>query len=399
MQLRVYDKNHIGIKGEISLNKCVLIPDSFKGTMSSIEICRIMKDKIVNFFPACEVVEIPVADGGEGTVDCFLSAIGGQKIFVKVCNPYFEEIETFYALIDGGKTAIIEMASCAGLPLVEHRKDPAVTTTYGVGQLIADAVNRGCDKIILGLGGSCTNDGGTGMASALGVKFFDKDNKKFIPVGSTLNRVEKIDISSFIAKGKGIEIIAMCDVDNPLCGDNGAARVFGPQKGADEELVQLLDANLKHLAEVIWRDLHMDIENILGAGAAGGMGAGMVAFINGELRKGIDIVLDIVNFDRLIEGADLIFTGEGKIDEQSLRGKVVVGVGSRAKIYHIPVIAVVGDIGNGIESIYDHGICSIISINSLAIPFDEAKLRSKQDLAFTFENIIRLLKVTRCGTY
>ncbi|SHN68603.1 glycerate kinase [Desulfovibrio litoralis] len=373
------------------MRKVILIPDSFKGTMSSCEICSIMEQAIHRHLPGVKVVSIPVADGGEGSVDCFLSAVGGIKQNVKVKDPYFKEIDSFYGLLPDG-TAIVEMAACAGLPLVENNKSATKTTTYGVGQLIAHAAQAGCKRIIIGLGGSATNDGGTGAAAALGVKFKNSKGESFVPVGGTLKDIVHIDVSGLLPKLKEIELVAMCDIDNPLCGIHGAAHVFGPQKGADPETVKLLDAGLLNLAKVVKVDLGKDICDLAGAGAAGGMGGGMVAFLGAKLQMGIETILDTVGFDELLKDADLVFSGEGKIDFQSLRGKVVIGVARRTKKAGVPLIAVVGDIGDNIEAAYNEGISGIFSINRVAVPFDESKNRSKDDLRLTIDNIIRFIQ-------
>jgi len=302
------------------MKKVVLIPDSFKGTLSSAKICEIIGGRVEEHFPGCEVVSIPVADGGEGSVDCFLTALGGEKVHLTVKNPYFEDMESFYGIIDEGRTAVIEMAACAGLPLVEDRRDPRKTTTYGVGQLILDAANRGVSKIVVGLGGSSTNDGGCGAAAAIGVNFYNEKGEKFIPTGGTTHEIARIDLSEKTTALDGIEIVTMCDIDNPMYGKTGAAHVFGPQKGADPEMVLFLDEGIKHLAEVINKDLGMDLSTVPGTGAAGAMGAGMIAFFGSKLQMGIETVLDTVNFSEVIEGADAIFTGEGKIDFQSRQG-------------------------------------------------------------------------------
>lgn len=375
---------------DIKMKKIVLAPDSFKGTMSSIKICDIMEAEIKKFYPDAEVIKIPVADGGEGTVDAFLEAVGGEKIHVMVKGPYFETMDSFYGILADGKTAVFEMAAAAGLPLVENRKNPFLTTTYGVGELIRHAVESGCRNLIIGLGGSCTNDGGAGMAAALGVKFICKDGEEFIPTGGTLSRVDRIDTSE-IMDLSGVTITVMCDVNNPLCGENGASKVFGPQKGADAAMTELLDRNLRHFAEIIKVHLNKDITDMPGAGAAGGMGAGTAAFLDAELKRGIDVVLDTAGFDSLLEGTDLVFTGEGKIDSQSLSGKVICGVASRAKKHNVPVIAVVGDIGDDTEEIYSLGITAVMSINRVAVPFEIARHRSEKDLALTMNTIMRLL--------
>jgi glycerate kinase len=372
------------------LNKAVLIPDSFKGTLSSIEICTIISDKIYKHFPHCHVVSIPVADGGEGSVDCFLSALGGEKIVETVSSPYFEDMESFYGLIDD--TAVIEMAACAGLPLVEDRKNPSLTTTYGVGQLIMSAAKKGCKKIIVGLGGSSTNDGGCGAAAAVGVKFYDKKGNEFIPVGKTLIDIDRIDLSHKAKELDNIEIITMCDIDNPMYGTTGAAYIFGPQKGADEKMILELDKGLKNLCDVIERETGKDLKDVPGSGAAGAMGAGMIAFFNSVLQMGIETVLDTVKFDEIIEDADMIFTGEGRIDSQSLRGKVVIGVGKRAKNKNIPVTVIAGGAANNIDDAYDMGVTSIFTINRLPEDFEISRHKSKENLEATIDNILRLIK-------
>jgi glycerate 2-kinase len=373
--------------------KFLLIPDSFKGSMDSASICDIMRERILAFYPDAEVISIPVADGGEGSVDAFLAASKGKKISLRVTNPFFQPVDAFYGIVNDS-TAIIEMAACAGLPLASDHLDPCTATTYGVGELIAHAVKSGCKKIIVGLGGSCTNDAGTGMAAALGVKFYNRRNKEFVPTGSTLKDVCSIDCNGLHAKLMGTEIVAMCDIDNPLYGPTGAAYVFAPQKGADEATVAVLDNGLKHIADIISSDLRLDVASLPGAGAAGGMGAGMKAFLGAQLQPGINTVLDTVHFDDLLRNADMVFTGEGRLDTQSLRGKVVIGVAGRAKKANVPVIAVVGDIGNNIEEAYDMGVTTVFSINRVAVPFKESKLRSRSDLSLTMDDILRLLKRT-----
>ena len=375
------------------MKKVILIPDSFKGTMDSATICGIMEKQIRTHYPEAETVSIPVADGGEGSVDAFLTAVGGVKKTLTVTGPFFDSVKSFYGMIDNN-TAVIEMAACAGLPLAGDHLDPAAATTYGVGELILDAIKSGCKKIIIGLGGSCTNDAGTGMAAALGVKFYDEENREFIPTGGTLSKVRYINSESVSEKVSGIVFTAMCDIDNPLYGPAGAAYVFSPQKGADATMVAELDKGLQSIAHIIRKDLGKEVSNIPGSGAAGGLGAGLAAFLNATLQPGIDIVLDTVHFDDLLKEADMIFTGEGKMDTQSLRGKVVIGVAHRAKAAGVPVIAVVGDIGDNIETAYDMGVTSIFSINRVAVPFKEAKMRSQNDLALTVDDIVRLLKRT-----
>lgn len=374
------------------MKKVVLIPDSFKGTLSSTQICEIIESKVKKHFPECQVISIPVADGGEGSVDCFLTALGGERINLTVKNPYFEDMESFYGIIDEGNTAVIEMAACAGLPLVEDRKDPLKTTTYGVGQLILDAAGRGVKKIIVGLGGSSTNDCGCGAAAAIGVKFTNHKGEIFVPTGGTNHEISSIDISGKAEILKGIEVVTMCDIDNPMYGPTGAAHVFGPQKGADAETVLFLDKGIKNVSEVIKKDLKVDLSEIPGSGAAGAMGAGMIAFFGSKLQMGIETVLDTVNFSDVISGADMIFTGEGKIDFQSLRGKVVIGVAKRAKLQNVPVTVIAGGADNGIDEAYDFGVTSIFSINRLPEAFETSRYKSVENITFAVDNILRLIK-------
>lgn len=374
------------------MKKIILIPDSFKGTMSSHEICETLKSTILTHCPKAEVISIPVADGGEGSVDCFLSAVGGEKISVKVKGPLFDDMRSFYGFIDGGKTAVIEMASCAGLPLVEGRKDPLSTTTYGVGLLIAHAKANGAQRIIVGLGGSCTNDGACGAAAACGVKFLDKGDRAFVPTGGTLKNIAHIDISEAQKNISDIEMIAMCDIDNPMYGPTGAAYIFGPQKGATRDMVVELDDGLKHLSDVIRSDLGLDLSLTPGAGAAGAMGAGMMAFFGAKLQMGIETVLDTTKFDRLARDADMIITGEGKIDGQSLRGKVVIGVARRAKRLDVPVIAIVGGADYDVAPAYDEGVTAIFTINRLPQELSVLRAHSRENLAFVADNIMRTIK-------
>lgn len=374
------------------MNKIILVPDSFKGTMDSMEICTIMREQILRYYPGADIRSIPVADGGEGSVDCFLQAACGNKITANVNNPFFEDMQSFYGLIDNGETAVVEMAACAGLPLIEDRKGPMKATTYGVGELILDAAGKSAKKIIVGLGGSATNDGGCGAACAAGVKFYNGSGESFIPTGGTLGEISRIDMSGREKALDNIEIIAMCDIDNPMYGPTGASHIFGPQKGATPKLVELLDEGIKHLSEIIKRDAGMDLSNIPGTGAAGAMGAGMIAFFGAKLQMGIETVLDTVRFDDELSGADMVLTGEGKIDGQSLRGKVVIGVARRAKRANVPVVAVVGDIGDDVEPAYAEGVSSIISINRVAVDFSKARHRSKSDMALTIDNLMRFCK-------
>ena len=377
------------------MEKILLVPDSFKGTLSSRQVCQVMAGQLRRFFPQAQVKSIPVADGGEGSVEAFLAAAGGERRTRTVTGPFGEPVEAFYGVLGDGRTAVIEMAACAGLPLAEGRLNPERATTYGVGELLLAAKEAGCTKAILGLGGSCTNDGGVGAAAALGAKFTRADGTAFVPTGGTLGEIAALDVSPVAQALQGMELTAMCDIDNPLYGEAGAAAVFAPQKGADAAMVARLDAGLRHLGQVSARCLGRDFSHLPGAGAAGGLGFGMAAFCGAQLRMGIDAVLDAVGFDSLLPGTDMVFTGEGKIDSQSARGKVVSGVAARCRKAGVPVVAVVGQIGQGFEEMYQQGLTAVFSINRAAQPFAESRFHAGENLALTMENIARLLAAGR----
>lgn len=377
------------------MEKILLVPDSFKGTLSSRQVCQVMAGQLRRFFPQAQVKSIPVADGGEGSVEAFLAPAGGERRTRTVTGPFGEPVDAFYGILGDGRTAVIEMAACAGLPLAEGRLNPERATTYGVGELLLAAKEAGCTKAILGLGGSCTNDGGAGAAAALGAKFTRADGTAFVPTGGTLGEIAALDVSPVAQALQGMELTAMCDIDNPLYGEAGAAAVFAPQKGADAAMVARLDAGLRHLGQVSARCLGRDFSHLPGAGAAGGLGFGMAAFCGAQLRMGIDAVLDAVGFDSLLPGTDVVFTGEGKIDSQSARGKVVSGVAARCRKAGVPVVAVVGQIGQGFEEMYQQGLTAVFSINRAAQPFAESRFHAGENLALTMENIARLLAAGR----
>lgn len=374
------------------MRKYVVIPDSFKGCLSSGEICDIIAREIRRRDPEARVCALPVADGGEGTVDAFLGALGGEKVAVPCRDPYGRPLTAHYGLFLDGKTAVIEMAAAAGLPLVGEDRRVADTTTYGVGQLIAHALKRGAERILLGLGGSATNDGGCGAAAALGVEFLDAEGKAFVPVGGTLRRIAHIRTDALLPALRQAEVIAMCDIDNPLCGESGAAAVFAPQKGADAATVRMLDEGLAHLAAVIKKDLGRFLLTLPGGGAAGGFGAGSVAFLGARLQMGIEAVLDLTDFDRLAADAYLVITGEGRLDSQSLRGKVVVGVARRARALGVPVVALVGSSETDIAAAYDAGVTAVFPINPAPTTLSEALAHARTHLAFTAENVLRFAR-------
>lgn len=379
------------------MNKIVLVPDSFKGTLSAIKICDIINEEIIKVFPECRVVPTPIADGGEGTVDSFLVSVKGRKVFTEVTGPYFERVNSYYGIIDGGKTAIIEMSAAAGLPMVSGHENPSATTTYGVGELILHAVNSGAKKIIIGLGGSCTNDGGCGLLAALGIRFLNKNSESFIPVGGTLNEIVDIDTEQKDKRLSGLDINAMCDVTNPLYGPKGAAHIFAPQKGADEEMVKMLDNNLRIFGDLLEKiSMKTGVTKLPGAGAAGGLGAGLNALLDVPLVSGIELILETIKFDNIIENADLIITGEGQIDGQSLEGKVIFGVSKYAKNNAIPLCVIAGQaIDDQLDNAYDHGISGIFTINRKAAPYCESKYYAEENLRFTIRNIMTFIKAIK----
>ncbi|QNL43664.1 glycerate kinase [Oscillibacter hominis] len=368
----------------------LLVPDSFKGSLSSSRICRLVEEEILSCIPDAQVVSIPVADGGEGSVEAFLSALGGQRVEAPCHGPYMEERTGFFGLLPDG-TAVVEMAAAAGLPLTGGRLHPDQTTTFGVGELIASALEQGAGRLILALGGSATNDGGCGAAAALGVRFLDAAGQEFLPTGGTLHRLGRIDASGLLPRLRAIDVVAMCDIDNTLCGPAGASFVFGPQKGADAELAGLLDEGLLHFSQVVRRDLGVDVLDLPGGGAAGGMGAGAVALLGGRLQMGIETVLDAVQFDRLLQQADLVITGEGRLDRQSLRGKVVLGVARRAKAAGVPTAALVGSAAGDVDEAYSQGVSGIFPIHRQPMALKEAMAHSEEGLRLTTRNLLHFI--------
>ena len=378
------------------MKKCIVISDSFKGSLSSGEICDIARACFAEVLSDCELTAIPVADGGEGTVDCFHQVCGGELVPVTVQGPFGQDMEAAYLRLDGGR-AVIEMASSAGLPLVGDRRDPRITSTYGVGQQIRHAVEQGSTQILLGLGGSCTNDGGCGCAAALGVRFLDRAGQAFVPTGGTLDQIAHIDVSGARQLLQTVKLTAMCDIDNPMHGTTGASYIFGPQKGADPAMVEFLDGQLKALDAVIQRELHRAVADVPGAGAAGSFGAGILAFLDGTLCPGIEAVLDLVDFDGKLKDCDLVITGEGRFDSQSIRGKVVSGVSRRAKRQGVPVAVIAGSVAEDVESVSadpDSGVTAAFSINRQAMDYSESRPFSRRNYRYTLENLLRLMKST-----
>jgi glycerate 2-kinase len=354
----------------------LLAPDSFKGTLTAGEVCDIIGRAIFSVIPGAKIKRLPAADGGEGLSSTLHKILGGRWVRAIVSGVFNEPMNAGYAILPNG-TAVIDMSACAGLPLAGENKNPAEASTRGVGELIKDAVKRGSNTIILGLGGSATNDCGIGMAAALGYRFLDCYNKELNPVGSSMSGVERILRPKVMPT---VTVTAACDVDNPLFGGEGAAYVFAPQKGADSRMVKELDDGLRNMAAIIQKDLKIEVGSIAGAGAAGGMGAGVAAFLGGTLRSGIDLMLDAGNFDALMEDADYVITGEGRMDAQSVRGKVPAGVAERAAKKGKPVIAVCGSLGEGAEKMADCGITAMYAATDKPLSIEELKLTCREDL-------------------
>jgi glycerate kinase len=366
--------------------KIVIAPDSFKGTLDARSVCDIISDVIRRHNPHVGVVGIPIADGGEGTVDSIIGVRGGERIVCDVTGPFGDPLRAVYGVTSNA--AVIETAAAAGLSLAHGRQDPSRATTFGVGEMIRDAVLRGHDRIMVGLGGSCTNDAGTGIAAALGTKFLDASGKAFVPAGGTLSKVSCIDTSECDSLLSGVSITAMCDIDTPMYGLNGAAYVFGSQKGADDEMVAILDDQLRSFAETLRRVKGIDVESMRYAGAAGAAGAGIRALLGGRLEQGIDVLFGILGFDDIIHDADLIITGEGCLDAQSLLGKVVIGIGRRAKSLNVPVIAVVGRSDIKRDALTEEGILAVVETASNRNGFDDIRDHARYDLAVTMERLL-----------
>lgn len=372
--------------------KYVVAPDSFKESMTAKEVCDAMEKGIKKADSAAEVIKVPMADGGEGTVDSLVDATNGQRVTVEVTGPLGNKISAYYGILGNGTTAVIEMAKASGLEIVEKEKrNPMITTTFGTGELIRDALDHDVKEIIIGLGGSSTNDGGSGMAQALGAKLLDQNNHQISFGGGNLDKLDRIDISNLDSRLQDVKIILASDVTNPLIGKDGASRVFGPQKGATSEMVEKLENNLQHYAKIIKRDLNKDVASVSGAGAAGGLGAGLMAFTTCEMRRGVDLAIEVTKLEEKIRDADYVFTGEGGTDFQTKFGKTPYGVAKLGKKYHKPVISLAGYLGEGIDSLYSEGFTAIFGIIPGACDLPTALKNGPSNVVRTTENIVRLL--------
>ncbi|MCR4424792.1 MAG: glycerate kinase [Firmicutes bacterium] len=372
--------------------RVVVAPDSFKGSLTAAEACEAIEKGIKRVFCEARVVSVPMADGGEGTVRSLVDATGGRIVEREVTGPLGEPVRAFFGILGDGTTGAIEMASASGLPLVpKDRRNPLVTTTWGTGELIRAALDEGCTRIIIGIGGSATNDGGAGMAQALGVKLLDATGSPIGPGGAELERLSRMDMSGMDPRVAHTEFIVACDVDNPLTGPKGASAVYGPQKGATPEMVARLDAALAKFAAVIREDLGLDVNDIPGAGAAGGLGAGLVAFASATLKRGIEIVVETTRLREKMAGADLVITGEGRIDFQTLFGKTPMGVARVAQELGIPVVVIAGSVSEDARGLYDHGIDVLMTIVKGPCTVDEAIENASSLMADAAETAARLI--------
>jgi len=375
--------------------KILIAPDSFKGSLTALEVAESIERGLLAVESDLEIIKIPMADGGEGTVRSLIDAMGGELIFKEVIGPTGKPVKAHFGFIHEKRLAVIEMASASGLVLMPPGEaDPMKTTTYGTGELIKAALDQGAEKLIIGIGGSATNDAGVGMAQALGIDFLDECGENVGPGGGELNRIKSINLENLDPRIKRAEIKVACDVNNPLYGPDGAAFVYGPQKGATPEMVRILDNNLRHLAMVIKRDLKRNVQDIPGAGAAGGLGAGLVAFLNAELKSGVDIVLETNGLAEKLKGVDLVITGEGRIDGQTIKGKTPIGVARKAKEFGLPVIAICGMVGDNANLVYQGGIDAVFSIIQQPATLEEAIDKASEWVQFTAEQIFRVYRMS-----
>lgn len=375
--------------------KFLFASDSFKGTLSSRRTAELLTQAAQEIFPGCECSHVEIADGGEGTTDAVLSAVDGEKASLSVHGPLGEMTDCSYAVLRDGR-AVMEMAAASGLPLVpENMRDPKATSTFGTGEMIADALSRGCRDISIAIGGSATNDGGMGCMRALGIRFLDRDGCELAGCGKDLARVHTIDTEGITPLVRDAVFTVMCDVTNPLCGENGATYTFGKQKGGTHKILDELETGMKNYRDVIFRQFGINMDDVPGSGAAGGLGAALMVFLGGKLKSGIETVLDLVDFDRMLDGVSLVVTGEGAADWQSVFGKVMQGVGMRCKKHGVPAVSIVGSMGKGAEDIFDYGIDSMITTVNGIMPLDEALERADELYLGAARRLFRLLGAGR----
>lgn len=372
----------------------LLAPDSFKESMTAEQACAAMQRGIVKALPDAQFIYVPMADGGEGTVDALVAARNGRKVELDVSGPFIQQkVQSYFGLIENDQTAVIEMALANGIHLIESsQRNPLLTSTLGTGEIIKAALELGVSKIIIGLGGSVTNDAGAGMAQALGAKFLDENGQAVQVGGGQLDQIQSIDLSQLDPRLKSTEIVIASDVNNPLCGENGASHVFAPQKGATSEMVDVLDQNLSHFANLVKQQLNLDIAHVQGTGAAGGLGFGLMAFAGAKIRSGVEIVIEETGLSEKIAQADYVFTGEGGIDFQTKFGKTPFGVAQVAKRFNKPVIAFAGYVGKGIEELYDEGFTAIFGIVDGACDLQTALKNGEKNLERCCVNVVKVLK-------
>ncbi|MDG5471265.1 glycerate kinase [Jeotgalibacillus sp. ET6] len=370
------------------MKKIVIAPDSFKESLTALEAANAIEDGLKEVLTDVEFIKIPMADGGEGTVQSLVDATGGRIEYATVTGPLGEKVQAFYGLLGDEKTAVIEMAAASGLELVPpNKRDPMSATTFGTGELISIALDKGVERFIIGIGGSATNDGGAGMVQALGGRLLDQDDEDIPFGGAGLVKLSRIDLTTLDKRLSRVAIDVACDVDNPLTGPLGASMIYGPQKGATNEQIELLDVYLAHYANVISRDVGKDIKDLPGAGAAGGLGAGMLAFLSADLKRGGDLVINETKLAEAVQDADLIITGEGGINHQTIHGKTPICVAKTAKKYNVPVIALAGSLTNNYSNVYDHGIDAIFSIVPGVMTLEEALESGYDNLKNTARNL------------
>ncbi len=376
--------------------KIVIAPDSFKESLSALDVAKAIESGFREIFPDAEYVKLPVADGGEGTVEAMVAATGGRVVNVKVTGPLGEPIDAFFGLSGDETIAFIEMAAASGLESVpQSQRNPLKTTSYGTGELIKNALDHGVEHCIIGIGGSATNDGGAGMVQALGAKLLTQQGKQIGYGGGELQKLAKIDVSELDQRIKKCRFEVACDVTNPLTGERGATAIFGPQKGATPEMIKQLDGYLSHYAEIIKRDLGIEVDDVPGAGAAGGMGAALYGFCNAELRQGIEIVTEALGLDALVKDATLVITGEGRIDSQSINGKVPIGVARVAKRHNKPVIAIGGSLTKDVDVVFDHGLDAVFSVLYSVCTLDEALENAADNLQKSARNIAATVRLAQ----
>ncbi|WEA42075.1 glycerate kinase [Priestia aryabhattai] len=374
--------------------KIVIAPDSFKESLTALHVCEAVEKGIKTHFPNAEISKVPMADGGEGTVQSLVDATNGEVIQARVTGPLGKEVEAFYGILGDGKTAVIEMAAASGLHHVPvDKRNPLITTTRGTGELILKALDHKVKHIIIGIGGSATNDGGAGMAKALGAKLLDANGAEIKEGGGSLDQLTAIDLTNLDSRLVEVKVEVACDVDNPLTGETGASAVFGPQKGATSDMVRQLDRNLAHYAAVIEKEMDIHIQNVPGAGAAGGLGGGLLAFLSAELKPGVDIVIKATELENYIKDADLVITGEGRIDGQTIYGKTPIGVAKTAKKHSVPVVAIAGSIGVGSEAVYEHGISALFSVVPGAVTLPEALEKADENIERTAKNVASVIRL------